>query len=369
MIARGDLLVNTRSNTNGAAAVVGKTPYLRPDNVPRFAWPLVSRPAYENYYGQVYHRDERCCLWWRYTFLSRHGEKNVARLWAAVFYRDTPEANLFLTSIVPLAEVRTSDRGISFGEQSYFRRGAIAGDLGGRIVWNLEFEENVRSFRSIEVPLLGAVLSSSKNVSPNNNILVSGSCGIDGRTIRFDHEPGHQGHTWGTRMPQGWAWSQCNDFSRKGTVFEMVALDRGEGRSIGAMNFKWNGEDHYFNKLQHLTGRRMLLVTFEANRFIWNGRKLTFSGVDGNLRIEGSATANPLQYHLVRYTDTDGTSLYNLNDSVADLELRVYSKMETGWKHVDEVTSGAARLEFVGRSIPDSELTQPAESQGRVWTP
>jgi len=96
---------------------------------------------------------------------------------------------------------------------------------------------------------------------------------------------------------------------------------------------------------------------------------LEFSGQENGLRIQGAVIAHPEQYHLVRYTNTDETFLYNLNDSVATIELKLSIQRAKGWEDIALLESHGAQIEFVTPSLPSEQSYEYASKQGRTWLP
>lgn len=342
---------------------------LRHDNRPQFLWPAVSRPAYENYYGMVYLEKEQLCLWWRYTFLKTATMETVSRLWGALFDARNPERNFYTTKVFSHDEISVSADEIRLSEDSWFRYGQCCGNLDGRLVWDLDFEENSTSFRSVNSELLAMLLSNSRNVSPNNNLRVNGKIRIDGVEYTLDRQPGHQGHTWGQTMPQGWVWCHCNAFASSDSVFELVALDKGESEPVGAQYLSWQGQELFCNELRHLIGRHNLLFPYPKNKISWEDGVLNFSGQEGNFRFEGKVTADPGQFHLVRYTNTNDSYLYNLNDSVASIEIVIFEKRRKRWEQVAILESGGCQIEFVSIEDPPAGMMEQSLAFNRQWHP
>lgn len=342
---------------------------LRKDNVTRLDWISGKGPAYENYYGQLYIVEKKICLWWRYTVLLTKEGEIIPRIWGALFYRDNPQKNLFLTSAVPEKSVKVDQYGVFMDSFGAFQAGKLRGTIGKNLSWNLTFEENKTSFSSVGSNLLASFLSKSRNISPNNNIFLSGQVTTLNEKYYVEQEPGHQGHTWGEIMPPGWMWAHCNAFNDKNTVIELIALDKGDKPALGSIFLLWGGKKYYFNRLEHLIGRQYLIFPHPKNNFSWVNGKLSFSGVENNLRIEGTIQANPAQYHLVRYTNSDGTFLYNLNDSVASLNVSLAIKKSFGWEQIAELYSDGAQIEFVTKKEPSIDETKAARDYGRQWMP
>lgn len=346
-----------------------KWPYLRRENLPQYPWPVVGQPAYENYYGQVYHRQRRICLWWRYTFVRTDSGTVVPRLWAAFFDAADASKNRFMSTVIDPDQVQVNERGLVFGERGLYRLGGCEGHIDDGIAWKLSFTENTVAFSSVDIPLLGSLLSKSRNISPNNDIRVSGSLTIGQEQISLRDEPGHQGHTWGSVMAPGWVWCHCNSFAETDTVCELVALDKGNRAAIGSIYLYWRGRRLYLNRFSHIMGRRWLVLPGERNTFAWDGQSLTFTGTGDGVRIEGEVVADRAQYHLVRYLNTDDTFLYNLNDSVAKMTLRVSERKNGQWGTPDIFHSEGAQVEFVSTAEPADELTEKARRKNRSWQP
>ncbi|MFC1848768.1 tocopherol cyclase family protein [candidate division CSSED10-310 bacterium] len=342
---------------------------LKQENFPQFPWPHVSDFGYENYYGQVYLKEHKICFWWRYTFLKGQSGTVIPRVWGAIFYHDHPQDNLFLSHPVPENLITVNTEGIIFDGVGHYRYGSTAGNINDILQWDFQFAEDQTTFFSVGNRLLAELLSRSKNVSPNNNIFASGSLSVNGTTYSFKKQPAHQGHTWGKVMAPGWVWCHCNAFDDEDTVFELVGLDKKQRAPIGSYYFKWKGQEYLFNELRHFIGRQFFVFPYYRNQLSWDTKKLTFSGQERELRIEGTVIADPAQYHLVRYTNTDDTFLYNLNDSVAKIYLNLSIQKSSGWEKIAELESTGAQIEFVSQAIPPPAACTEAETMGRKWNP
>jgi len=182
----------------------------------------------ESYFLKANHPSEPRAFWIKFTLFCRPGEpaQAVGNVWGIVFNAKTHE-HVALRQQFPLSgavlgrervEVRMGDSEFHTGHT----KGALAmGDLSLR--WDLHFDTAGEPFHHFPNEKLYKMrFPKSKAVSPYPDCPFDGTIWANGEVLEVKHWPGMQGHNWGEKHTDRYAWGHCNEFdgNPKDTFFE-----------------------------------------------------------------------------------------------------------------------------------------------------
>ena len=329
------------------------------DNLCR--WNSARAGHYEVWFLTLNKRASQRGFWFRYTLMSpsqADGDQTAkAALWAAAFDRRKPGENFLLKRECGIEEFTFDGREdfklrIGDGEFSSSRAvGTIAQD-SHRIDWDLSFTPNGKTYHHVS-PFLKLIARPKSFVcSPNIDAQFSGQIVIDGREIILDEEPGCQSHLWGRKQVDEWVWVHSNAFEKNpGTVFEgLAARQRRFNRlmpPLQSLYLRHGGREHRFTRMRMAEQwERRLGIGY------W-----TFSAMNPNLRIDGTAQCRMRDMLQVEYTDPDGERLYCINSEIAHLKIRLFKRVRgLRWRYVETIKAHAtAHLEHAAR-ITDPDV-------------
>jgi hypothetical protein len=162
--------------------------------------------------------------------------------------------------------------------------------------------------------------------------------------------PGQQGHLYGTRHAERWAWAHCSAFGNGAVVHALTAQGkRGPFRMpfLTFVGVRWQGQWIRLSKVG-------LKPDFALGtwRIDVQNRKHRLTGV-----VE-APSASLLR---VRYEDPDGSARYCHNSEIASCRLRLFERRVGDLNQVAELeSSGTTHAEWAGRT--------PAQAVEREFT-
>ncbi|MEP7119682.1 MAG: hypothetical protein ABJE95_02185 [Byssovorax sp.] len=275
----------------------------------------------ESYFLKLNDREGRRALWIKATILAREGSvAPVAEAWAIAF--DRAGAHAGAKEIVPFErarfsrerlDVRVADLAISAGEIS----GSVASH-GRRIELALRFTTTSAplvlfpSLRMYEGPL-----PSSKLVSPYPDARFTGHYVVDGERVDVDAWRGMEGHNWGRRHAELYAWAHCNQWeNEEDLIFEGATARVKVGPLLApplTVLAVWSrGVRYPFNAPLVLLRSRG-----EIGLRAWS-----FRAESRLARVEGELAAETRDFVGLRYENPDGAMTYCLNSKIAAGKLR-----------------------------------------------
>jgi hypothetical protein len=329
----------------------------------------------ESYFLKLNDADGRRALWIKATILIRHGgTPRVAEAWAVAFDRggggggrdggddstNRESRHVAVKQTVPLARARF------FGE-----RGGGGGDGGGggldlqvanlaisagRVHGQVESETNGHrieidlSFTMDAPPLVplphekmySGPLPSSKLVSPHPDARFFGSYTVDDgesrETIEVDGWRGMQGHNWGTKHAELYAWSHCNQW--EGHQADDLVLEGVTARvkvgpvlvpPLTIICIQYRGVRYNFNAPLALLRARGAIAD--------DARRWTFGAKSALATVTGELWADTLSFVGLTYENPDGAITHCLNSKIARGRIRLSIK---GRRDVEAMTRAAA---------------------------
>lgn len=310
------------------------------DNLPRWNG---ERGRYEAWFLTLTGPSD--AYWIRYSLRAPVAGPPEPRLWFARFNRDDPSRTFGINGAVPVDllrrradsfEVHLGDAVLGSGQAS----GAIKG-AGHAARWDLAFDTGGPTFRLLPAALYVGGLAPTKPLTPNPAVRFSGVVEVDGEVLFVEGAPGHQGHVYGTRHADRWAWASCGHFETDGYAFEAVCAQgsRGPFRTPFAT----------FAGLR-LDGEWIRLRSVSASK-PWALGEWRIAVGSRHHRLEGRITAPAKAMVRARYLDPDDTPRWCHNSEIASSRLVLWERAAGGWRQVDEMVSdGTTHAEWAGRT-------------------
>jgi hypothetical protein len=269
---------------------------------------------YEVWYLTLHDPQSGAAFWVRYTLHDPppSGGESEAALWAVSFEPD--DGGLQLRDVYPLARFRDASSSAGFavelGPGRIDMRGA-RGEVGEgerRIAWDLRFDWSRGRYAVREAP-------------------------------------GEQGHVFGRRHADRWAWAHCARLEGA----EWAAFDgiSGQVRKLGLL-LPPATPLHLA-----LEGRGFLL---DGARAIWTPKsefelgRWAFEAEQGDQKLTGQVTATPESFVSVEYADPTGGRAYCNHSERADMRLELFERRAGAWQRELVLEShGQAAFEIASR--------------------
>jgi hypothetical protein len=212
---------------------------------------------------------------------------------------------------------------------------------GRTVRWELEYPTGRETYRLLPAALYRGSLAPTKPYSPNVDTRISGTVWLNGEPAEIRDAPAQQGHLFGSRHAERWAWAHCGSFDGEKAVLHALTAQGRRGpfdtpfvTSIGVW---WQGRWIRFLKV----GRRREFGLGSWRVDVQN-RHYRLSG-----RIEAPARA----LLRARYEDPDGTDRYCHNSEIASARLALFERQSGGFEEVALLDSrGSTHAEWAGRA-------------------
>lgn len=327
------------------------------DNFPR--WDGHSKGYYEVWYLKFNLPDNSASLWIRFTTLSRSdGSKSIAETWA-IFTDRSGMKKIGMKSTNPSTTFTFSSDGRISTKEGHFDKGSTEGELsqpdGQSIAWSLKYIPNDSTFFHAPPFLATIGIAKSQVCKPNVNTHFSGWIQINDRRYDFENAAGCQGHIWGTRYAQRWAWGHCNLFSDPsgkrlpGAALEILSAQVKIGGLfmsplMSALYFRTpEGKEYKWNSL-----KQVLSFKSEFSLTHW----VLFGEVAGT-KIQIKLNASPETMAGVQYEATDGAFLYCHNTSFANATVTLTERLAEPRQFLSTLTTAFETVERThDQSVP-----------------
>lgn len=287
------------------------------------------RGHYEVWYVTVHDPVTRRAFWLRHTLNApADGRPGHAALWAFTFEPDG--SGVQAKDVYPLEAFSDGGPGgIGLGPARYgplVARGEV-GEGARRVAWELTLEPGpFGSFRHVPLKLYRARLAGSAVSTPYLSLAVSGWVEAGGVRTRLDRAPGEQGHVFGRRHADRWAWAHVHRFEGSDGVLEAVSA---QVRKLGLMLPPASA-------LCLEPGDRRL--AWSRARDLWRASsrfelgRWEVEGQAGDRRVRARITAPPQAFVSVEYEDPSGERVYCNHTETADCEVEVLARDGAGWR-------------------------------------
>jgi hypothetical protein len=312
------------------------------DNLPRWRG---ERGRYEVWFLTASDPSRGAGYWIRYTIRAPVAGPPEPRLWFAAFDREDPSRTFGINTPVAHDDLRVHrDRfEVEMGEAA-ISSGRATGtiDGGGHLVrWDLAFPTGGPSFRILPDLLYRRGVAPTHPYSPNPDVALEGIVEIDGDARSVDGIPAHQGHLFGSRHAERWAWASCASFDENGAAFQ--ALSAQSRRGPVRTPFLTFGGIRLRGRWVRLRGA--------ARRRDWGLGWWRLGLEGGGLRVEGEVRARPEVMVRARYLDPNDTPRFCHNSEVSSCRLTVWERRPGGWQIAARLRSdGTTHAEWAGRT-------------------
>ena len=322
-------------------------------------WDGHSSPHYEVWYTTMNQLTSGAGFWIRYAILSpRRGESHV-QVWFTSFVPDLTHANVAVAQIYPIDQLSSQSEtfSIRMGPCS-LEAGRMTGMVdasGTPVTWDLVYEPVTDPLDNLPAILYKVPWVHTKLRTPHPFMMLGGKIQIGDHSFILNHDPGQQGHAWGSRHADEWIWFHCSSFvqeggdpvagyvtgimARKRVLAGLVPLSLNFGHLV------WN-EKHWIIHAETPWAKR------------WNGVwewKADAGDEDGSVRL----TLPWKQMVLAEYQDPIGHPVYCHHTERADcvVEFRAPRQPPRVFRSM-----GMAHLE-IGSRTPDSRVERKVSFQ------
>lgn len=281
--------------------------------------PVKALDHVESYFIKLNDTSGQKALWLKATILAGRDRAPVAEAWAVGFDREL--GHVGVKRVVPHSEARFGkyDLDVAVGgiEMSEGKtRGKI--QHGEHVIeWELEFDASGAPLVPYPHPkMYTGPLPSQKLVSPHPTTKFSGSYRVDGREVKVDGWRGMQGHNWGKRHTELYAWGHVNQWDDQDDLLLEGATARVKVGPVLAPPLTlvcvWHrGRRYELNETKTLLRARGTISTR-----VWKFRSSgPTASVEGELRAETEDMAG------LYYENPNGEMTYCLNSKIARAEL------------------------------------------------
>jgi hypothetical protein len=312
------------------------------DNLPRWRG---ERGRYEVWFLTLSDPARRAAYWIRYTLRAPVAGPPEPHVWFAAFSLDDPGATFGINRLLPPEELRLARDRFEVGMGgSEIRSGHAVGEIRGaghEVRWDIDLPPEGATFRLLPGTLYRGNLAPTKPMAPDPDLRATGTIEIDGEARTLDDLPGQQGHVFGTRHAERWAWAACNAFEDDGVVFQAVSAQGRRGPFLTP----------FFTLAGLRLGGRWIRLRGVARRRDWGLGWWRISLVGKRHRLDGEITGDPAAMVRARYLDPDDTPRWCHNSEVASCRLTLWERRAGGWHAAADLTSeGTTHAEWAGRT-------------------
>jgi hypothetical protein len=279
--------------------------------------------------------------WIRSTYLSPKRGPASAGVWFARFDPADPASTFGIHRRSGTWTISTEEFDVRI-DGTLMSSGRAEGAIEGgehEVAWDLQYPTGGETYRLLPDALYRGRLAPTKPLSPNVDTRITGSVSIDGERSEIVQAPGQQGHLWGERHAQRWAWAHCGDFLEEEAIVHVVTARGRRGPfTTPYVTFAGVRRDGRWIRLSRIGrnpdfGLGTWRVDLESKQYRLTGR------------IEAPTTA------LLRaeYEDPDGAPRYCHNSEIASCRLALFERRAGGFDEIALLESrGTTHAEWAG---------------------
>jgi hypothetical protein len=301
---------------------------------------------YEVYYLKVNDPASRIGFWLRYTLTAPQAGQPRAEVWGVMFDPERPHPVGFKDTHPVWKLGLHGDRfRFPIGESVLTHDSAIGfvGPSETGMQWSLTWEPNETSVRYYGYEWLYHIgWPKTKVLTPNTSIRMTGTIVVGDQRFELHGAPAQQGHIWGVRHAERWAWGHCCAFAEDpDAVFEGLTASPDGGRELSTFFVCFEGRDFAFNKA--------LDFLFTESHYTVDA--WTFRLQKDGYRFDGRLSMPRERIIGVTYRSVDESQRICNNTMIADCTIEV-SRSTDGrtWLPYKVLTSqGMAAMETVAR--------------------
>jgi hypothetical protein len=322
------------------------------DNLP--AW-TGRRGWHEAWFLTLSDPARRAGYWIRSTIRVPISGPPEPRVWFASFSLDDPPATFGVNRGYPPGALHLGSAGfdVRIGE-AVLGSGRAVGEIDGgghHVRWDLTYPTGAPTFRILPDLMYRTPVAPTRPLTPNPDVVCSGTIEIDGDRREIAELAGQQGHLFGSRHAERWAWVHCNGFD-DGTVFQALSAQGRRGPFLTP----------YLSSAGLRLGGQWIRLGRVARRRQWGlgWWRLTLAG--RRHRLEAEVSAPPENMVQARYLDPDDSPRWCHNSEVATCRLTVWERRAGGWQNVADLEAlGTTHAEWAGRTPAPGVTTLHAE--------
>ena len=321
------------------------------DNLPRWN----SRAGgHEGWYVTVGDAASGEGFWVRMALSGPGRAEPSAEVIAARFHPSDPHRTFGVRSIHPSPDFTLGgpDRYFQAGESEIgpgFVRGAASG--GGRTLeWDLSLSTGEPTYTLLPDAAARGPLGATAAVVANVDTVVTGRVVADGEARDIEAGRGQQGHVFGRRHAERWAWAHCRGFQDADAIVEAVTgqVRRGPFLTpfLTSIGVRWEGR---WIRLLRVAGPR----DFSMGRWL-------IDVTDHRYRLTGRIEAPSYALVQARLEGPDGVPRYCHHTDVGSCRLALFERRPGGFDQIAMLEAkGSVQAEWVGRT-PSSAVDRLA---------
>jgi hypothetical protein len=269
----------------------------------------------ESYFMKLNEPGGNRALWLKATILAGAGRASVGEAWSIAF--DRGRGHVGAKEVVPFADARFSRAGLDVRVAGIEitpgrTRGKVC-QAGATLEWDLEFDATGEAL--VPYPhrqMYEGPLPSQKMVTPFPDTRFSGRYSVDGREVPVEGWSGMQGHNWGKRHTELYAWGHVNQWENA----DDLVLEGATGRiKLGpvlapplTLVCVWHrGRRYQFNHVR----------TLLRNRGTITPRSWRFEAENAEARVHGELAADTDEMVGLHYENPNGEMTYCLNSKIS----------------------------------------------------
>lgn len=297
---------------------------------------------YENYSLRFADPRQQVALWYRQSVRIAAGEDPEAILWFSLFDLASPDKSRHWKKTSPLeaARIEKDIHYFAVGGGELYHKGThgetIFDDVP--VKWQLTWTPAERAYRHLPRMITHRLpFPPVKIIAPNPDIQVTGELQVGEKSYHFDAVPGHQGHSWGPHLAEGWVWGQVNLFDgERRAYFEGLSGSlRWQGRTfppLTVLRLHVDDKEYLFNQPWQWRNN-----TSNPHLDRWH-----FEGGGRRHRIVGDVFVHAAHLMGVTLTDTDGSKVYVYHTENAQLKVQLHTRRKGRWMLEHELLSQPA---------------------------
>ncbi len=280
-------------------------------------------PHVESHFVKATSADATRALWIKHTLLVRPRGPSVAEVWAVAFDAERgPVAAAKRTHPLGDARFELEPFRYAIGTSVLSDTSAAGAVASGAhsLSWSLEWAPNGAPFHPYPLErMYTGPFPRTKTLTPHPDVRIGGRLDVDGETWELDGWPGMQGHNWGPRHSERYAWAHANcwDGGHDDVWLEIAAVRI----RVGGLLLPWlgTGAIHVGGQAHRFDGPRAILspTVDVGTRHYRTSLRARGARIFLDARAETNALAG------LHYESPDGTMTHCLNSKLAHATVRL----------------------------------------------
>lgn len=283
--------------------------------------------------------------WIRSTYHAPKRGSHQAGVWFARFDPTDPSRAFGIHRRSDTWSMSTGAFAVRIGGDCFMSSGHAEGSVqaGDRTVrWEVSYPTGAETYRLLPDIFYRGGLAPTKPFSPNVNTRITGTVWMGDERADIRDAPGQQGHLYGSRHAERWAWAHCASFDGDEAI--VVHALTAQGRRgptttpfVTSIGVWWQGR---WIRLMKMSRRR----DFGLGRWKIDVENRRY-------RLTGRVEAPVRAMLRARYEDPDGTDRYCHNSEIASARLALFERRAGGFEEVGLFESrGTTHAEWAGRT-------------------